>query len=278
MKGLTPARRASRILIYAILLGGVALYLLPVYVVLTTSLKSMQEVSTTSVWTWPTRVHWASYSDAFARLAPGLRNSFVLTVPATIISAFIGSINGYTLAKWRFRGANLLFTLILFGMFIPYQSILIPLVRFLQHIKLYGSLGGLIVTHVVYGIPITTLLFRNYYLSVPQDLIEAAKLDGAGILGIYRRIVLPLSAPGFVVVMIWQFTSIWNEFLFAVTITSNPTQQPATVALQGLTGSFSAQWHVQMAGALITALPTLIIYILLGRYFVRGLLAGSLKG
>lgn len=278
MRGHTQARTASRILIYAILLSGVALYLVPVYVVLTTSLKNLQEVATTTVWTWPTRLHWTSYADAFNRLAPGLVNSVYLTVPATTISAFIGSLNGYILSKWRFRGANLLFALILFGMFIPYQSILIPLVRFLQSVKLYGTLSGLIMTHVVYGIPITTLLFRNYYVAVPQDLIEAAKIDGAGILGIYRRIVLPLSAPGFVVAMIWQFTSIWNEFLFAVTITSNPTQQPATVALQGLTGSFSAQWHVQMAGALITALPTLIIYILLGRYFVRGLLAGSLKG
>ena len=178
MKGLTPARQASRILIYAILLGGVALYLVPVYVVLTTSLKGMLEVSTTSVWAWPTRLNWTNYADAFTRLAPGLRNSFYLTVPATIISAFIGSLNGYTLSKWRFRGADLLFTLILFGMFIPYQSILIPLVRFLQTVKLYGTLGGLIVTHVVYGIPITTLLFRNYYMSVPQDLIQAAKIDG----------------------------------------------------------------------------------------------------
>lgn len=278
MTGRTPARAASRILIYAILLGGVLFYLMPVYVVLTTSLKSMQEVSTTSVWAWPSSPNGQSYADAFAKLAPGLRNSLYLTVPATLISALAGSLNGYVLSKWRFRGANVLFALILFGMFIPYQSILIPLVRFLQQVKLYGSIGGLILTHVVYGIPITTLLFRGYYVSIPQELVEAATIDGAGVLGIYRRIILPLSAPAFVVVMIWQFTSIWNEFLFAVTITSNPTQQPATVALQGLTGSFSAQWHVQMAGALITALPTLVVYTLLGRYFVRGLLAGSLKG
>lgn len=163
-------------------------------------------------------------------------------------------------------------------MFIPYQSILIPMVRFLQSIGLYGTIKGLVVVHVVYGIPMTTLLFRNYYASIPGELLEAAKIDGCSLLGIYRHIMLPLSAPGFVVVMIWQFTSIWNDFLFAVTVTNNPASQPATVALQGLAGSLVAQWHVQMAGAVLTALPTLLVYILLGKYFVEGLLAGSLKG
>jgi glucose/mannose transport system permease protein len=201
-----------------------------------------------------------------------------LAVPATLISAFLGSMNGYVLAKWRFRGANLLFTLLLFGMFIPYQSVLIPLVKFLQIIHLYGGIPGLILAHVVYGIPICTLIFRNYYAGLPTELVEAGRIDGASVLGVYRYILFPISIPGFVVVMIWQFTSIWNEFLFAVVLTADVTQRPITVALQNLAGSFLVDYPLQMAGALLAALPTLVVYILLGRYFVRGLLAGSLKG
>ncbi|HET7520776.1 MAG TPA: carbohydrate ABC transporter permease, partial [Candidatus Limnocylindria bacterium] len=168
--------------------------------------------------------------------------------------------------------------LILFGMFIPYQAILIPLVFTLQQLHLYNTLPGLTLTHIVYGVPITTLIMRNFYASIPTDLVEAAKVDGAGIWQIYRRIFLPLSISGFVVVGIWQFTQIWNEFLFAVTLTNDPNSQPVTVSLQNLAGSFAALYNVQMAGALITALPTIIVFALLGRYFIRGLLAGSLKG
>jgi glucose/mannose transport system permease protein len=201
-----------------------------------------------------------------------------LAVPATLLSAFLGSMNGYVLAKWKFRGANLLFTLLLFGMFIPYQSVLIPLVKFLQIIHLYGGIPGLILAHVVYGIPICTLIFRNYYAGLPTELVEAGRIDGASVLGVYRYILFPISIPGFVVVMIWQFTSIWNEFLFAVVLTADVTQRPITVALQNLAGSFLVDYPLQMAGALLAALPTLVVYVLLGRYFVRGLLAGSLKG
>jgi glucose/mannose transport system permease protein len=176
-----------------------------------------------------------------------------------------------------------LFPLLLFGMFIPYQSILIPLVQTLQKInifgvKFYGSIPGLILAHVIYGIPITTLIFRNYYANVPTELVEAARIDGANIFGIYRHVLFPLSLPGFVVVMIWQFTSIWNDFLFAATVTSNPATQPITVGLNNLAGSYIVEWNVQMAGALIAALPTLLVYIFLGRFFMRGLMAGSLKG
>lgn len=270
--------RPWRITIYLCLCLLSLFYLMPVYVVFSTSFKTMQEVSRTSVWQLPSAFDWSAYKEAFRKLGPGLLNSVRMAVPATIISAFLGSMNGYVLAKWKFRGADVLFPILLFGMFIPYQSILIPMVRFLQGIRLYGSIWGLVLVHVVYGIPMTTLLFRNYYVGVPTELVEAAKIDGASLLGIYRHIMLPISAPGFVVVMIWQFTSIWNEFLFAVTVTNNPASQPATVALQGLAGGLVAQWHVQMAGAVLTALPTLLVYIFLGKYFVQGLLAGSLKG
>jgi glucose/mannose transport system permease protein len=270
--------------LYAVLIGFALFYLLPVYVLVINGLKSFQEVSLSHMWELPARFSLDSFARAFERLAPNLINSFKLVIPATLFSAMLGSINGYILAKWKFRGADLLFPLLLFGMFIPYQSVLIPLVQFLQwvgntlSVRLYGTLTGLALVHIVYGIPITTLIFRNYYAGVPTDMIEAGRIDGAGLFGIYRHIVLPLSIPGFVVVMIWQFTAVWNEFLFAVTITNNPARQPITVALQNLAGSQIVEWNVQMAGALLAAMPTLLVYVFLGRYFLRGLLAGALKG
>jgi len=270
--------RPGRVLLYVLLVAVAVFYLLPVYVVVVTSLKSFVEVSNSTPWDLPQAPNLDAYAAAFASLRKAFFNSVLLVVPGTLLSAFLGSINGYVLSKWRFRGSNLVFTLLLFGMFIPYQSVLIPVVTVLQTIGLYGGLPGLVLVHVVYGIPITTLIFRNYYAAIPTELVEAARVDGSGILGIYRHIILPLSVPAFVVVFIWQFTSIWNEFLFAVTIASDPDQQPITVALQGLAGSLLAQYQIQMAGALLTALPPAIIYVALGRYFIRGLLAGALKG
>jgi glucose/mannose transport system permease protein len=277
---------AGRVVVYAVLVAFAAFYLMPVYVLLVTGLKSFQEVSLDRMWNLPQGFSLQSFHDAWFGnsqtaingVAANFYNSLLLTVPATLISALLGSLNGYILAKWKFRGADILFPAILFGMFIPYQSILIPLVSTLQSIGLYGSIPGLVLVHVIYGIPITTLIFRNYYAAVPNELVEAARIDGADILGIYRHILFPISLPGFVVVMIWQFTSIWNEFLFAIVLMSNPKVQPITVALNNLAGSFSVQWNIQMAGALLAALPTLLVYIFLGRYFMRGLLAGSLKG
>ena len=270
--------RPGRALLYVLLVAVAVFYLLPVYVVVVTSLKSFVEVSNSTPWDLPQAPTLDAYGAAFGSLRKAFFNSVLLVVPGTLLSALLGSINGYVLSKWRFRGSNLVFTLLLFGMFIPYQSVLIPVVTVLQTIGLYGGLPGLILVHVVYGIPITTLIFRNYYAAIPTELVEAARVDGSGILGIYRHIILPLSVPAFVVVFIWQFTSIWNEFLFAVTIASDPDQQPITVALQGLAGSLLAQYQIQMAGALLTALPPAIIYVALGRYFIRGLLAGALKG
>ena len=276
----------SRVLMYAVLILFALFYLMPVYVLLVTGLKSFTEVTLDRMWALPEAFSLDSFRDAWLgneqTAIPGLANNFyntiLLTVPATIISSILGSLNGYVLSKWRFRGSEVLFPLILFGMFIPYQAVLIPLVQTMQALGLYGSIPGLIFVHVVYGIPITTLIFRNFYASIPSELVEAARMDGAGILGVYRHVMLPLSVPGFVVVIIWQFTSIWNEFLFAIVLTSNPKVQPIMVALNNLAGSYSVQWNIQMAGALMAAIPTLIVYILLGRYFLRGLLAGSLKG
>jgi glucose/mannose transport system permease protein len=288
----TPSRRTNRLmrwprlLIYFILIAFALFYLLPIYVLLITGLKSFAEVNLYRMWDWPATVSLDSFAKAwfgseregFRGLSNNFWNSVQLAVPATLLSALLGSMNGYVLAKWKFRSSNTLFMLLLFGMFIPYQSILIPLVQVLQALQLYGSIPGLIFVHVVYGIPITTLIFRNYYATVPTELVEAAKIDGASILGIYRHVMFPLSLPGFVVVTIWQFTSIWNDFLFGVIVTSRPVVQPITVALNNLAGSYIVEWNVQMAGALLAALPTMLVYVLLGRFFMRGLLAGSLKG
>lgn len=270
--------RSSTVVAYALLLALAVFYLLPMFAIVVTSLKSFTEVSRSTLWELPKAPTLEAFGSAFEVLAPSFLNSVLLVVPATVLSAALGSLNGYVLSKWKFRGANAIFALLLFGMFIPYQSILIPLFQFLSTIGLYGGIPGLILVHVVYGIPICTLIFRNYFATVPRELLEAARIDGATVLGIFRHIMLPISIPGFVVVMIWQFTSIWNEFLFAVTIAQDPTQRPITVALQNLAGSLLSQYQVQMAGALLAAAPTLLVYILLGRYFVRGLLAGSLKG
>lgn len=275
---MASARRRPRIWLYAIMIVFAAFYLLPVFLLLITSFKSFEEVSLSRMWDLPRGLYFESFARAWDAMGSSFVNSLQLVIPATVISCILGSLNGYVLSKWKFRGSDFIFTAILFGMFIPYQSVLIPLVRVLSGIGLYGSINGLILVHVVYGIPITTLIFRNYYAGVPTELVEAGKIDGADFFGIYRHIMFPLSIPGFVVVAIWQFTSIWNEFLFGLILTNAPERRPVTVALQNLSGSQYTQWNVQMAGALLVALPTLLVYIFLGRYFLRGLLAGSLKG
>ncbi|HMA38370.1 MAG TPA: carbohydrate ABC transporter permease [Chloroflexia bacterium] len=268
-----------RILLYALLVFFAILFLVPLYVGLTTSFKGTAEVANSNIWAPPTAPTLENYQLAWDVLHTSFLNSIYLSIPAVLISAILGSLNGYVLSKWQFRGSNLIFALILFGMFIPYQAILIPLVQFLQTVNIYGSIPGLILVHVIYGIPITTLIFRNYYIDVPTELIESGTIDGAGFFGIYRYIVFPISVPAFVVVLIWQFTAVWNEFLFAVSITSDPTVQPITVALAGLGSSTAGtNFGMQMAGSLLTALPTLLVYIFLSRYFIRGLLAGSVKG
>ena len=267
----------ARLLLY-VPLGAMALfYLVPMYVMVVTGFKGFDEVSLKTMWDLPSQIRFENFVEAYEKLSPFMYNSLNMVIPAAVISSILGSINGYVLAKWKFKGADIIFPLILFGMFIPYQSILIPLVEFMRRINLYGGLPGLILTHVIYGLPITTLTFRNYYATIPKDLIDAARIDGSGLLGSYWYILLPLSLPSFVVVLIWQFTSAWNDFLFAVVLTS-PGSWPVTVALNNMAGSQIIAWNVQMAGSLLAALPTLLVYIFLGRFFLRGLMAGALKG
>ncbi len=270
--------RPSQWLLYLVLVMAMLFYLMPVYVMVVNGLKDAQGVSLATMWNPPATLAGGGFVEAWNRLRPFMKNSLFMVVPATILSSLIGAINGYLFSKWKFRGSDVLFTLMLFGFFIPYQSILVPLVRFLQSIKLYGTLQGLILVHVVYGIPITTLIFRNYFAGFPDELTEAALVDGAGVIRVFTSIMLPLALPAFVVVGIFQFTNIWNDFLFGITVVQNPASQPVTIALNNLSGSFSVDWNVVMAGAVVAALPTALIYIFLGRFFVRGLLAGSLKG
>ncbi|GAB4536374.1 MAG: carbohydrate ABC transporter permease [Anaerolineales bacterium] len=266
-----------KVLLYLPLILMAVFYLLPLYVMLITGFKSFDEISLRTMWALPHTIHFDNFIAAFEKLSPHLWNSLNMVIPAALISSLLGSLNGYVLAKWKFPGADFIFPLILFGMFIPYQSILIPLVEFMRSIHLYGGLPGLVLTHVIYGLPITTLTFRNYYAGIPKELVEAARIDGAGMLGTYKHILLPISIPAFVVVIIWQFTSAWNDFLFAVVLTDS-SNWPITVALNNMAGSQIIAWNVQMAGSFLAALPTLLVYVFLGRYFLRGLMAGALKG
>jgi len=252
-------------------------YLIPMYMMLITGLKGLDEVSIKTMWALPRSLSFDNFRIAYEELSPYLWNSIRMVLPAAIISSMIGSINGYFLAKWKFKGADIIFPLILFGMFIPYQSILIPLVDFMHQINLYGGIPGLILVHVIYGIPITTLTFRNFAVSIPDELFEAAKIDGAGIFRIFYYLFLPFSLSSFVVVLIWQFTQAWNDFLFSVVLT-NSANWTVTVALNIMAGGQIIAWNVQMAASLLAALPTLLVYIFLGRYFIRGMMAGALKG
>ncbi|WP_020610899.1 carbohydrate ABC transporter permease [Sediminispirochaeta bajacaliforniensis] len=267
----------QRFFLYFFLVLGVLLFLVPMYMALITSLKDPAEINLARAWSLPKRLNWKSYIDAFDLLRPNFLNSVILSVTATLISALVGAVNGFVFSKNRFSGSELIFSFLLFGMFIPYQIILIPLFQVLRSIGLYGSLGGLILAHVIYGIPIVTLIFRNFYDQIPNSLVESARLDGCGFFSLLIRMFIPLSAPAFVVVGIWQFTQIWNEFLWGITLT-RPEANPITVGLSKLAGGQAVSWNLPMAGSFIAGLPVLLIYIILGKYFIRGLLAGSVKG
>jgi glucose/mannose transport system permease protein len=275
---MTLQRRLSRGAIYVALIAFAAWYLMPLYLMLITGLKTYDQVNIATMWALPRGIAFDGFAQAWVKVAPNFINSILITVPAAIISAFIGSINGYIFAKWKFRGSNAIFILFLVGMFLPYQGVLIPLVLVLQAMGLYGSLLGVIFVHCIFGIPICTLMFRGYFAGIPNELIDAAKIDGCGFFSIYRWILLPISFPAFAVVLIWQFTSIWNDYLIGLVVVSNPRLAPVNVAVKNLAGSYTTQWQVQMSGALLAALPTIIVYLALGKFFMRGLLAGSLKG
>lgn len=284
-----PGRLAlHRVLLWSVLLVFAAWFLLPLYVMLTTSLKDMDQVRAGSLLSLPTAPTLAPWAKAWGSactgidcsgLKPYFLNSLMMVVPAVAISTSIGAINGYVLSKWRFRGSEVMFAMLLFGVFMPMQVVLLPMSQVLGFLGLASSIGGLVLMHVVAGIPSTTLFFRNYYVGVPDELVRAAKLDGASFWQIFFRIVLPLSTPILVVTLIWQFTNIWNDFLYGV-VFSGADSKPITVGLNNLanTSSTVKEYDVDMAAALIAALPTLIVYAVAGKYFVRGLTAGAVKG
>lgn len=263
------------------------LVVMPIYVMVVNSLKGVKNVYLTNAFQLPKSLDFSAWSVAWSgtdyfpqSLSDSMTRTLFFVIQSSIISAILGSINGYIFAKWKFRGSNLVFTLFLFGMFIPYQAVMIPLVRLATNMGVNKSIYVLVFAHVIYGIPICTLIFRNYYEGIPNELIEAGRVDKASMVRIYRSIILPLSIPAFVVVLIWQFTSAWNDFLFAIFLTGgSPKLAVATTALNFITGSSNQVYYgVNMTASLIVSLPTLIVYIFLGRYFLRGLLSGSLKG
>lgn len=267
---------AARALRYVLLVLFLIAVLIPAYVLLVTSFKGTGEASPARAWLLPQTWDPAGWVQAWNTLAPSLGRTFALVIPSSIVSAVLGSMNGFVLARWRFPHADLVFTLILFGMFIPYQAVMIPLVQLMQGIGVPSGIPSLFVLHVVYGLPICTLIFRNYYASIPDDVVEAARVDGAGMLRTYYWIILPVSAPGFVVTIIWQFTSAWNDYLFAIFF-SNAQNGPVTIGLNFLASGQLQDYASSMAGALIASFPTLIVYIIMGRYFIGGLMSGSVK-
>jgi glucose/mannose transport system permease protein len=262
---------------YLALFALACFFLMPVYALLVTALKSPAEVSVVRMWQWPHELSLDNFRIVWPKLRAGFENSVLMAVPASVISSMLGAANGFVLAKWRFPGADFAFSLILFGMFIPYQAVLIPMFQTMSYAGLRGGLSGLILVHVIYGLPITTLIFRSYFAGISEELIEAAKVDGAGMLATFFFVALPIAPPAFAVSMIWQFTSAWNDFLFGVLLT-NTDRWPITVALNNIAGSQAVPFNEAMASALLACLPTLLVYILLGRFFMRGLMAGALKG
>lgn len=274
--------------LYGILILFAAFYLMPLFVMLTTSLKSLEEIRTGSLLALPREITFAPWAEAWSTACAGTQceglrpffwNSVLMAVPAVAISTVVGALNGYVFAQWRFRGANLFFAAILFGCFIPFQVVLLPMAQMLGLMGIAGTIPGLIFVHVIYGIGFTTLFFRNYYVTIPQELVRAAKVDGAGFFRIFWSIFLPISLPIITVSVIWQFTQIWNDFLFGVSF-SGPGSQPVTVALNNIVNSTTGvkAYNVDMAAAIIAALPTLLVYVVAGKYFIRGLTAGSVKG
>ncbi|MGG7643487.1 carbohydrate ABC transporter permease [Rhodovulum sp. YNF3179] len=284
--GLGP--RLMRLLLFAVLGLFCLYYLIPLIVMISTSLKSLEEIRLGTLLSLPRDITFDAWAKAWDSACVGVRcdglkpyvwNSVMMTVPAVFISTLLGALNGYALTKWRFPGADWIFALMLFGAFIPFQVILLPMARTLGYLGLAGTVPGLILVHTVYGLAFTTLFFRNFFIGVSDGIIQAAKIDGAGFFRIFFGIVLPMAIPAIVVTVIWQFTQIWNDFLFGVAFTIGDSN-PVTVALNNVVNTSTGvkEYNVDMAAAIIAALPTLAVYVIAGAYFVRGLSAGAVKG
>jgi len=281
-------QRIARLVMYALLAVFAVYYLMPLFVMVTTSLKTLDDIRAGNLVSLPTEITFDAWVKAWGTACTGVEcgglkrnfvNSMSFVLPAVAISTLIGAFNGYVLTMWRFRGSDILFTLLLIGCFIPFQVVLLPMAQTLGFLGIANSIAGLIFVHVVYGLAFTTLFFRNFYVAVPSELSKAARIDGAGFFTIFWRIILPLSPPIIVVCVIWQFTQIWNDFLFGVVFSSGE-RQPITVALNNLVNTSTGvkEYNVDMAAAIIAGLPTLFVYVVAGKYFLRGLTAGAVKG
>jgi glucose/mannose transport system permease protein len=289
-RGARPRRRLSphNIMLYGTLIVVALYYLLPLYVMVATSLKGMPEIRLGNVFSPPVEITFEPWVRAWSSACTGLNcdglsrgfwNSVRILVPSVALSIAVASVNGYALANWRFRGSEVFFTILIIGAFIPYQVMIYPIVIILREMGIYGSLWGLVLVHTIFGMPILTLLFRNYFVSLPDELFKAARIDGAGFWGIFFRIMLPMSLPIFVVAMILQVTGIWNDFLFGV-IYTRPDSYPMTVQLNNIVNSVTGvkEYNVNMAATLLTGLVPLTIYFISGKLFVRGIAAGAVKG
>ena len=289
-RGPKPRKTLSRknIILYGTLIVVAIYYLIPLYVMIVTSLKGMPEIRLGNIFSPPVEVTFEPWVKAWAQACTGLNcdglsrgfwNSVKITIPSVFVSIAIASINGYALANWRFKGANLFFTILIFGAFIPYQIMIYPLVILLRDLGLYTKLPGLILIHTIFGMPILTLLFRNYFTTIPEELFKAARVDGAGFWGIYFRVMMPMSLPIFAVAIVLQVTGIWNDFLFGV-IYTKPANYPMTVQLNNIVNSVQGvkEYNVNMAATLLTGLVPLAIYFISGKLFVRGIAAGAVKG
>jgi glucose/mannose transport system permease protein len=277
-----------RVLLWGMLILFALWFLIPLYVMLVTSFKDAEQLRVGHLLSLPQSLNFDAWGKAWGSACTGVQceglqpffwNSVAMVIPAVLVSTFIGSVNGYVLSKWRFKGSDTLFAFMLFGVFMPMQVVLLPMSQVLGWLGIASSIWGLILVHVIAGIPSTTLFFRNYYVGLPDELIKAAMLDGASFWQIFWRIVLPLSTPILVVTLIWQFTNIWNDFLYGV-VFSGADSKPITVGLNNLanTSTTVKEYNVDMAAAMIAALPTLLVYVVAGKFFVRGLTAGAVKG
>jgi len=282
------AKNVSRLAIYSVLLIAALFFLAPLYVMLATSFKDAEQIRSGNLLSLPNSLNFESWTLAWSTactgvdcrgLKPYFWNSVLMAVPAVLISTAWGAINGYVLSMWKFKGSDLLFGFILFGVFMPFQVVLLPMSQVLGYLGLSSSIGGLVLVHCLAGMAGTTLFFRNYYTAIPRELVNAARMDGAGFWRIFYRIVIPMSTPILMVTLIWQFTNIWNDFLFGVAF-SGADSKPITVGLNNMANTTSSvkNYNVDMAAAIIAGLPTMLVYVLAGQYFVKGLTAGAVKG
>jgi glucose/mannose transport system permease protein len=282
------AKNLSRLAVYSVLLVAALFFLAPLYVMLATSFKDAEQIRSGNLLSLPTSLNFESWTLAWSTactgvdcrgLKPYFWNSVMMAVPAVLISTAWGAINGYVLSMWKFKGSDLLFGFILFGVFMPFQVVLLPMSQVLGYLGLSSSIGGLVLVHCLAGMAGTTLFFRNYYTAIPRELVNAARMDGAGFWRIFYRIVIPMSTPILMVTLIWQFTNIWNDFLFGVAF-SGADSKPITVGLNNMANTTSSvkNYNVDMAAAIIAGLPTMLVYVLAGQYFVKGLTAGAVKG